>query len=375
MVNYDKMQEIVYNANNRVKDELHSYSSDNPIEKLRRAYQNRKLVLVLGAGISREYGLPSWDVLLQKLLLRELYMNSKNSSDESHVLAKIFTELFDTSPLIAARYLKNQYNDNSNNVNADKFNDTNITASFKFAVREIIYDEVRKNVDSATFSEIAKLCGQFPGGPALDSIITYNYDDILEMSLSDLNLGTHRRYKPIYSSSIKHEDDEIPVYHVHGYLPRMSHLCSDDIILSEDVYHQQYNDPINWSNFIQISKFSTNTCLFIGISLTDPNLRRLLDISKKLRNRSDIQHYIIRARYNRVKAEEKLRFLLRYDQDLMNAKIDADMAFNSTNNCIIQMMENFQKNDAASFNIGTIWVDDYATGIPDKLKAIRSQDM
>ena len=40
--------------------------------ELTAAYRAEKLVFVLGAGISLDYGLPAWPVLLQELLIRTL---------------------------------------------------------------------------------------------------------------------------------------------------------------------------------------------------------------------------------------------------------------------------------------------------------------
>lgn len=36
-----------------------------------------------------------------------------------------------------------------------------------------------------------------------------------------------------------------------------------------------------WSNTEQLHALDKNTCFFIGLSMTDPNLRRLLDASKR----------------------------------------------------------------------------------------------
>ena len=79
------------------------------------------------------------------------------------------------------------------------------------------------------------------------------------------------------------------------------------ITFSEDFYHQLYTDVYCWSNIVQIDKFTNNTCLFIGISLTDPNLRRLLDVAKKLRGNKSTPHYIIKERYNKKKIINKVK--------------------------------------------------------------------
>jgi SIR2-like domain len=49
------------------------------------------------------------------------------------------------------------------------------------------------------------------------------------------------------------------------------------LVLSEEDYHQLYSNPYSWANLIQLSLLMTYTCLFVGVSLTDPNIRRPLD--------------------------------------------------------------------------------------------------
>jgi len=93
--------------------------------------------------------------------------------------------------------------------------------------------------------------------------------------------------------------NEIGIYHVHGFLPRKDEIKTDNkITLSEDIYHAQYNDIYSWQNLVQLDKYQNCVCLFIGISLTDPNLRRLLDIAKNQRVDKSIVHYNIRKNYD-----------------------------------------------------------------------------
>jgi len=73
--------------------------------------------------------------------------------------------------------------------------------------------------------------------------------------------------------------DELPVYHVHGMIPQSRPIASTPV-LSEKEYHTLYKESFYWSNVVQLQAFSRTTCFFVGLSMNDPNLRRLLDISR-----------------------------------------------------------------------------------------------
>jgi hypothetical protein len=53
------------------------------------------------------------------------------------------------------------------------------------------------------------------------------------------------------------------------------------LVFSEEGYHQIYREAYHWSNLIQLNCLKETACLMVGLSLTDPNLRRLLEISAK----------------------------------------------------------------------------------------------
>jgi hypothetical protein len=52
-----------------------------------------------------------------------------------------------------------------------------------------------------------------------------------------------------------------------------------NFVFSEDEYHAEYSDPYRWSNMTQMSLLGRYTGLFVGLSLEDPNIRRLIDVT------------------------------------------------------------------------------------------------
>lgn len=327
------------------------------ISKIIKEYKSDRLVLVLGAGVSNEHGLPDWDTLLQKLLIDAMTSDEDNQKEKSLVLAKIFTKVFSLNPLIAARYLSEAYNKPKG------------TLSFERAVRDALYEEVDINKETELFKEIRQLCVAPGRSPNLDSIITYNYDDVLENYLSKLNVEIP--IKPIYDVEMRLSSGELPIYHVHGFLPQKGNVTSKNrITLSENVYHQQYSDIYSWKNIVQINKFRDYTCLFIGVSLNDPNIRRLLDIAMLQRGKTDEYHYIIRKKYDDKKFKDLLDEILVKNKDLMNQKENANLRFDETVDNLINVMESFIEKDDLSFGIRTIWINEYSE-IPDILNKIR----
>lgn len=336
-------------------------SRHQKIKQIIKGYEDDQLALVLGAGVSIEYGLPNWDSLLQNLLLTSFETETEQSADKSIVLAKLFTKLFSPNPLIAARYLRNHFQKG----NKDE-------VSFDRAVRDVLYKYLDKNKQSDTLNEIVQLCVAPGKSHNLDSIINFNYDDLLEIHLS--KLGIEIPYRTISQVGQRPAPGELPIYHVHGFLPREGELDGEhQITLSEDIYHKQYNDIYSWNNIVQLNKYRDCVCLFIGLSLTDPNLRRLLDIAKTQRGDSDLVHFAIRKKYDSSSLEESLSRILEKTPDLLDEKSRANLKLDESVKHLVRVMEKFETQDDMSFGISTIWIDDYKE-FPIILKSIREKN-
>lgn len=263
--------------------------------------------------------------------------------------------MFKPSPLIAARYLRSRFGDD-----------------FEKEVRASLYPDLNPSPASPLLKEIRQLCVSPGRNPNLAAVITYNFDDLLEMYLEDFPIKVP--YKSIYAVGMNPQPDELPIYHIHGYLLRNNELTHENrITLSEDVYHQQYSDIYSWNNIEQINRFRDYTCLFIGTSFIDPNLRRVLDIATQQRGRDhEVQHYIVRSKYEVGQVQDQIAKVLEANRSLFDEKQRTKMSLEKTTESLVRLMHSFEEEDGQSFGVETIWVEDYSK-LPYKLQAIQSR--
>jgi len=274
----------------QTKEEFIEYSYDNEVAVLRKALRDGRLSLVCGAGASKDAGIPNWDELLRMLLDNMMNkLSEKKGLMITEKSANEFNDRYQYSTLIIGKYLK-----------------YNIGDDFEEVVRKTLYSNVKEG--SELIDAIIKLIRPTRDRKSLDSVITFNFDSLLEECLVKNDVD----FKAIYDEGMKHKSNEIPIYHVHGYLPREGDLPTiTNLVFSEDTYHSQFIEPFSWSNLIQLNKFSQSACLLIGLSLFDPNLRRLLDVSnRKNKDGKAIEHYIIKRKPYKLDEVDKIAYIL-----------------------------------------------------------------
>jgi len=109
---------------------------------------------------------------------------------------------------------------------------------------------------------------------------TTNYDDLVEQAA--LEAGIRAR---TLDPSSRTENREFSVAHLHGYLaPARQRAPKRDpgaapIVLAEDDYHAVASNVIGWTNREFFRLFDGYRVLILGMSLDDPNLRRVLQVT------------------------------------------------------------------------------------------------
>jgi len=328
-------------------------TSETAIKHLKEAFNNGNLNFVLGAGISSKFGIPTWDNLLQRLLMTTIQLET----EKALILSKFFSKIFNPSSLIAGRYLE------------ESFKDDKIKNKFEKQVRDALYETYDENAKSLIIDEIIKFCLAPGNSPNLDGIITYNYDDIIETKLKEKNLDMP--FESVFGQAINPDNNVLKIHHVHGFLPKNGIIGNENrITLGEFVYHEQYSNTYSWNNIVQINKFRDKTCLFIGTSLTDPNIRRLLDIAKNQKKSSKF-HYIFKKKTNKSWLKNSINKLIEENPEIINDKININLKIDETIDFLIELKNRFEEKDSESLGVKTVWIDDYDKDISDILKKIR----
>lgn len=305
------------------------------IEQLKSQYKKDNIVLFVGAGASYEANIPTWNTLISELYVSlidkqlNIHQIEINDEDKEKIKESVVNQN-GNSPLIQTGFLKNFFKEN-----------------FDESVREILYKNVVET--SGLLEEIGQLCIPNRGKLGIRAIIDYNFDDLIERNLKRLRV----KHQSIYAEAMHPDLDALGVYHVHGFLPQdkedYNDLGNTLLVFSEDGYHKLMLDPYNWANISQLNFMVNNTCLFIGLSMTDPNMRRLLEIATQKEYDDDLcQHYVIMRRF-KLKNSEKSKSINRFE------------------NVNELLQEDFFK----SLGVNVIWVNDYDE-IPNLLKQIKS---
>ena len=327
------INETVSNSLKRLPDEWKE-KRDEYISLLKQSYKNEGLVLFLGSGVSKKSGIPVWNDLVYDLFLALIRDKLGNriefiEYEEKFIIEKL-KEFNDSSPLLQARYIR-----------------TGLGDSFDKIFSKTLYKNYARNTNSNLLKAISRLCV----ARKIRSIVTYNFDSLLEEILCETGL----QFKSIYRDMDLPSQNELAINHVHGFLPENSEnyegLAESLLVFSEEGYHSLIQDPYSWSNIIQLNLLRENTCLMIGLSMNDPNLRRLLAISAK--RIDEPRHYAISMKQE-IKRSPNIKTEIR-DKSLQ--------AFANVN-------QDLQEKTFQQLGVNIVWIESYEE-IPSILDSIR----
>lgn len=230
-----------------------NHSAESFVLWLMKLYTSKLRVdLVMGAGINADYGAKDWSSLMDSLN-NDFYKGDYKFADEiEHYVGK---ELFTSSMVLK----------------------TSGFDSYKSLNRELYEFDAAKSFDDP--DSTLYHCVDYIERHKHTTVITYNYDTNLEYLLKKRNI----RYSVVYDdNSFNNQEAQVDIYHVHGLLPYDRYdeeKFTDSLIFNESEYYYLYNNPYSWNIAKQLHDFKFNVCVFIGISLTDPDMKRLLELA------------------------------------------------------------------------------------------------
>jgi hypothetical protein len=332
--------------------------------RLKRMWDAGKVVLCLGAGVSIPYGLPNWNDLVLALLLRMTPQEGGRRGPEHRwhryfphyrrALGSWMIEHFRFDPVKLARVFEQ-----------DK--------GLLEKIREELYAPLNAPADGKRRTSLDAVVDMIKSAEAQGSpvraVITLNYDDLLETKLREVGVTCTAVYGP------RMKVTGLPVYHVHGYLPRDGRIPKQDLVFTEGMYHNISSSGFHWSVKTITRYLHTHSVLFVGVSLIDPNLRRFLDACQT--DGDDARHFAIREDYEvpdgsldeaMTAVEKKARHFAR---DLGDAAKKPPEELRRSIRNVCEVAHNYDRDALRSLGVRAIWVKD-RNDIPTVLDSIRT---
>src|SRR3989339_553486 len=199
------------------------------LKKIKSSIERNKLVVFVGAGVSKSSGLPNWIDLISTLRI-DLGIKEDNAINSFLKIPQIY------------------YNERGQKEYNDKIN-------------ELLNKQVFPNQIHESIHKLK---------PA--HIITTNFDNLLEKSCDLLNINYH---KISANEHLPYAQFDKMIIKMHGDFDK------NNFVLKEDDY-RNYSKNFNLIEAYIKALFSTHLILFVGFSATDPNFKNIFESVKDI---------------------------------------------------------------------------------------------
>lgn len=272
-------------------------------DKLEQDVAQGRITLVLGAGVSLCSGIPLWPELVTRFWSKTMGKPAPWAIDENFLKAAkealqktkldkqsidlLTTNRPETTPFglqLAMEAIEERIR---KTLGASATPDA-VNEAFAKALRAELYANIAPagNVSLETISEVLEQ-DQASDDRKILRVVTFNVDDLLELRAN--RHGDHPVLWPISRASGHPRRvggfggrPPIPVYHVHGYLPRRparrTEEARDVLCFTDAQYWRSVAAPMSFPNRTIAHALHDSHCIFIGLSMTDVNLMRWLGV-------------------------------------------------------------------------------------------------
>lgn len=236
------------------------------LDEIRESFEEGRLRLIVGAGASMAAGLPSWNKLNATLISRYFERligetSSQNTTfalqpEELDALSEVFVHQFgrDSVVDVLRREMDSQ-------------------EDFEALLHEALYEGKESYDLQPLHYELATLTlGSDHSGRGAPCVYTFNFDDVLERAFLEFTGERPETRVPAQSAYPE------TIMHFHGCLPldreTPMHIRNEIILSEMDFLGTAGGDPDR--KILDLLNDPDQDALFIGMSLADPRLRRLL---------------------------------------------------------------------------------------------------
>lgn len=249
---------------------------------IRKLAKSDHLTVIVGAGLSVDHSGPTWGTLVGRLL-EDCAEHLHVAEDQRDAFRK---QVLDAHSFVSAGSICRA-------VLADRFDQR---------LKQRLYPpDATPGGIFAKAVTLGALVWRYTDGDHV--LLTTNYDDAL---LAAFRSEEHREMMgdrdprdeaQVYTKRDDVEGSVIPIYHLHGYIPREG-APQGDIIFSEADYALLERPPTNtddaqdWRREIVMQRLEGSNCVFVGASLQDPGVTRyLLESASARRTNADYGCY------------------------------------------------------------------------------------
>ncbi|MBN2019680.1 MAG: SIR2 family protein [Sedimentisphaerales bacterium] len=275
------------------KDLLQNYT--RPVVHLRKQLEAGRLVLIFGTGLTQQVGIPSWNKLNDeiaaddrvqgiKLLGRPLSETIDDflAKESRETIAKLLCGAGPEETITTQRLFECFKSRKYISASPSDYHSPKLDASIYGEWRQIIRDKLYRNAvpPDQILSNHTYLNSFLPIIQYMPLTVTYNFDDVIENAIScdSQNKGLdYRQSETVTTLQTLPRRKSAVIYHPNGYIPRNPmEEKGQEMVLSESEFANRMLELTSGQYNSLLHVLSSNTCLFIGLSLKDSILKNLL---------------------------------------------------------------------------------------------------
>lgn len=294
---------------------------------LARNYRDRGMALVLGAGVSTGCNLPGWPELIRRVALESLGATGPRIVDE--LIQRGMTLPAITAVLEAERPSETNFQELLRQAlyRDFPFNGVLDTQAKRRQLVKFVHGKSPLDSGNSTMRAVAAFCvskkkSSFVANSNVHAVITSNVDAVLRTYV-------RARYdawllRTIESAKHNRRTGRIPTYYMHGFLHFRADQAKEEeehvpTVFTEAEYFDFFNRPHSVFNYTFLYILREYHCLFVGMSMDDTNIRRLLHYSVAERRgtadadprRTGLRHFALLPRPSSREARRALDVSLR----------------------------------------------------------------